>query len=446
MLANTFERVYVVNLPRRSDRWERFLESFPKNWPFAQPIRYSALDGGLVRPPAWWKDGNGAWGCYRTHVQILEECLNEQVDSVLILEDDAACVSDFVTKSAEFMQHLPDDWNMVYLGGQHLEENKRLPRKVNDWVYRPYNVNRTHCYGLRGREMMITIYRHLHDFASWKVAHHIDHYLGEMHKKTKTGLYVPREWLVKQAAGESDVCNKSVESKLFLGAKELIEPSVDLQGVALLGSYFSGTNTIAGALHRLGVHLGNGMNIPDDAKQTPFYEDPWLSAKCRNCYAEPWLTDKLDSEDRMNHLRHWAGVQCRYRKDGMTIFCGKHPILSLMGEELYHAWNKPKFISVDRSDTECAETIRQAAWGWHPDAIVYALKRLREVRERFFETFSPPLLRVDYTNAVAEPEDTVDSLCRFLELNPTPEQREKAIALLRDSKNDLFTHTKNDMQ
>lgn len=222
MLSNIFGEVYVINMPRRADRWEQFNQLLPDDWPFKKPTRYEALDGGLVTPPAWWHGGSGAWGCYRTHLRILEDSLNRNVSSVLILEDDAVCVEDFREKAELFWQHLPDDWEMVYLGGQHIQENLGLPRRLNEWVYQPFNINRCHCYGFRGRRMMERAYRHLNDFGNWKVDHHIDHYLGELHKVIETGLYVPREWLLGQASGVSDICGAELESRLFPGAAETI--------------------------------------------------------------------------------------------------------------------------------------------------------------------------------------------------------------------------------
>jgi hypothetical protein len=92
----------------------------------------------------------------------------------------------------------------VYLGGEHLKQNIRLPRRINDWVYRPFNVNRTHCFGLRGRAAMELVYRYLNAFPSWTAQHHIDHHLGTLHAAMERGLYVPRRWLVQQQGGQSD--------------------------------------------------------------------------------------------------------------------------------------------------------------------------------------------------------------------------------------------------
>ena len=439
MLSEIFQRVYVVNLPRRKDRLDSFFSKLPSDWPFRIPETFQALDGNLSPHPCWWNGGEGAWGCYRSHIHILEECLNNGVESVLILEDDAVCVNNFREKVQVFFDHLPPDWEMVYLGGQHLEENVRLPRKVNDWVYRPYNINRTHCFGLRGRKIMTMIYRHLHDFQAWKVAHHIDHYLGELHKKMEAGLYVPDYWLVEQCAGNSDVCCSEVEARQFKGARALVDPVISLSGIALLGNYFGGTNTIGGAMHCLGVSLGHDVRVTPKDNKPQFFEDHWLSLKCRNCFAEPWLTELIGFEDRVNLLKHWAGDQSRFDRDDTTLFAGKHPILSLMGEELTQAWNSPAYIYVSRPDKDCVASIIDSSWGWHPDAVRHAVRHIRESVERFLSRFSPRVLSIEYDTAIGHPEDTVDLLSRFLGITPTEQQRNNAVLLLSSSREDLVT-------
>ena len=437
MLSEMFQRVYVVNLPRRRDRLDSFFEQLPADWPFQSPEVFHALDGCLSSTPKWWNGGEGAWGCYRSHIRIIEDCLNDGVESVLILEDDAVCVENFKEKTQVFFDHLPQDWEMVYLGGQHLEENVRLPRKVNDWVYKPYNINRTHCFAFRGRQMMTTVYEHLNDFASWKVDHHIDHYLGELHKRTEKGLYVPAEWLVEQAAGTSDVCNSSVGPRRFDGAKRLSDPEIDRPGVAILGNYFGGTNTVAGVLHSLGISLGTEVSLSENDGAPCFFEDHWLSVKCRNCYAEPWLTEQTSREDRVNQLKHWAGDQCRSKQSSQDFFCGKHPILSLMGEEIMESWRDPKFICVDRDDKDCIASVRNASWGWHDASIEHSVKSLRECYEKFISRYSPRCLRIDYAEMIRNPEPSINALCQFLNINPADASRRNAIDLVHQSQNDI---------
>jgi len=436
MLHDTFERVYVINLPRRTERWEAFSQKLPADWPFRLPERYAAIDGGLASPPDWWKDGGGAWGCYKAHLRILEDCLSNEINSVLILEDDAVCVEGFTEKVQAFWQHLPDDWEMVYLGGQHIQENLGLPRKINEWVYHPYNINRCHCYGLRGRRMLEMAYKHLNNFFDWKVPHHVDHYLGELHKRIKTGLYVPKEWLVAQSEGKSDICGKDLELRLFPSSEETLTPVINRSCCAVMGTYFGGINTFAGAMKELGLFLGVdlGKHSPN---QPHFFEDVYLGEICRNSYSEPWLEEKRPQIDRINHLRRWAGIQCKHVPTESTMVCGKHPMLSLMGREIMEAWKEPKFICIDRRQEESYASMQKVPWCWHPSAAKYSFSRLAEAREEFFEDFQPPLLRIAYDAMKAEPEQVLSKLCAFLNHVPTPEQLQNALTLIRETENDL---------
>lgn len=437
MLTEIFERVCVINMERRRERLDSFFMRLPVDWPFRYPERYEAVDGEITPPPKWWKGGNGAWGCYRTHLNILEECLNRGINSILILEDDAICVDGFRDKVEHFWNNLPDDWTMLYLGGQHLQENIRLPRKVNDWVYRPYNVNRTHCYGIRGRKMLETVYRHLHDHTSWNVDHHVDHYLGELHKTTENGLYVPREWLVAQSEGQSDICGKKETYRLFPGSEETAYPIIDLQCVAVMGNYFSGVNTIAGTLHKINLFLGSNLGQTDAKDGQQYFEEVSLGNMCRTCFSEPWLEEKLPSVDRVNHLRRWAGLQCKSKPGNAKNLCGKHPILSLMGPELMEAWNNPKILCIDRPNDECYEAMKQVSWCWHPQTAKYSFELLRQSREIFFEQHKPSLLRIAYHDVKTSPERVIRDICGFLGHIPTGEQLKNAVCHAERTQDDL---------
>ena len=63
-LESLFQRVAVISLERRPERWKVFLEKLPANWPFGFPLRFPAIDGSIHRPPHWWREGPGAWDCY----------------------------------------------------------------------------------------------------------------------------------------------------------------------------------------------------------------------------------------------------------------------------------------------------------------------------------------------------------------------------------------------
>ena len=166
-------------MDRRDDRLRQWLGQLPRPWPFPEPERFPAIDGRRLATPPQWRAGNGAWGCFRSHLLILEKCLLEGIDSYVVFEDDAGFADDFPARLRRFVGELPDDWGMVYLGGQHLYAGKHPPQKITDHVYRPYNVNRTHAFMVRGRPAMKTLYRHL-NWNEWQTKHHIDHHLGRL--------------------------------------------------------------------------------------------------------------------------------------------------------------------------------------------------------------------------------------------------------------------------
>ncbi|MCL2624763.1 MAG: glycosyltransferase family 25 protein, partial [Planctomycetaceae bacterium] len=421
----------------RRERLDVFFHKLPPEWPFRFPERFLAIDGGLVTPPDWWNGGGGAWGCYKAHLRILEDCLNHEYNSVLIFEDDAVCVDGFGEKIQKFWDHLPDDWEMVYLGGQHIQENQRLPRKINEWVYHPYNVNRCHCYGFRGRKMLAKAYKHLNNFFDWKVDHHVDHYLGELHKRTEKGFYCPKEWLVAQSEGQSDICGADLEVRLFPGAEETVFPVLDRPCCAVVGNYFSGINTVTGAMKELGLFLGMELGQPVEPNQPHFFEDVYLGEICRNSYSEPWLEEKCHPIDRVNQLRRWAGVQCKEMPKEIGLVCGKHPLLSLMGPEILEAWKEPRFICVARNEADSIESMNRVSWRWHPSAAKYAFEQLRKSREAFFERHRPPLLRILYDEMKSHPKRVVSAICEFLKHDASKEQQESAITLMNNTQDDF---------
>src|SRR5262245_46044684 len=120
-LRNSIQAVVCINLKRREERWKAFQERLPGDWPFRKIVRFPAIDGRACVPPPWWKESAGAWGCYRSHLRVVEDCLNNDLESVLVLEDDAEFPPTFAADAAEFLRHVPDDWDMLYLGGQLLK-------------------------------------------------------------------------------------------------------------------------------------------------------------------------------------------------------------------------------------------------------------------------------------------------------------------------------------
>lgn len=222
MDAHDFDRVVVIGLRRRPKRLRHFWAGLPEPWPFAQVQHVVAIDGAVCSPPDWFAQSHpadrgrlvrrrvkgapnlaGAWGCLRTHHRIWEDALNSGLTSVLVFEDDAVFCQGFVPRLNMFLDAVPDDWDQIYLGGQHLGAR---PVKINSHVLRSTSVNRTHAYAVR-QPLLGELYRHF--MQPWSSTRsqmfHVDHQLCQLHHDKARHIYCPLKWLVGQAEGVSDV-------------------------------------------------------------------------------------------------------------------------------------------------------------------------------------------------------------------------------------------------
>jgi GR25 family glycosyltransferase involved in LPS biosynthesis len=315
-----FDRVTCITLETRPDRWDRFISDLPNDWPFERPERVLAIDGKKCPAPPWWRQGNPAWGCYRSHLRILEECLNEGVDSILFLEDDAICADNFGQQWQDFYEALPDDWQMLYLGGQHLDQDKSPPEKVNDFVYRPMNVNRTHAFALRGRDTLRAVYRHLNATRNWKERHHIDHHLGRIHQEYKT--YCPARWLVGQNDTQSTISGLEPAIRFWMSAADV--QTICTPFVAVVGLHRSGSSCLAGCLHEMGVHMGNKF-VGYEANGG--YEAQDLARLCEDAMPFPSIRKVMEREDFYRRLRLWICARSYEAREKQTMCGGKYPHL-----------------------------------------------------------------------------------------------------------------------
>lgn len=208
-----FDRAFVISLAIRPDRRDDFLKRMPKVSWIPEIEVWPAIHGDTCQPPANWTAGNGAWGCMRSHLAILEYCLNNRVGSYIVFEDDAQFSDEFDSKGREFLEALPDDWEQAYLGGQLMHARTHPPVEINRRVFRPYNVNRTHCFAL-SRNGMLPIYKHCSDLP-YEKNYHIDHHLGRWHEDARNKVYCPRQWIVGQHGTRSNVSGKLEEITFF---------------------------------------------------------------------------------------------------------------------------------------------------------------------------------------------------------------------------------------
>lgn len=184
-MIDTFDRVVVINLLRRPDRLSSFRSQL-SGWPFRQPIVSAAADGWKAKLPSSWVSGPGSYGCWASHTTVLREAIAAGVESLLVLEDDAVLAPNFAVKAESFLATVPDDWQMLFLGGQH---HSGQPSEILPGVVRCTNCQRTHAYAVRGQCL-----KDLHDLWASMTTGHIDHILGPWAANRKT--YAPSPFLI----------------------------------------------------------------------------------------------------------------------------------------------------------------------------------------------------------------------------------------------------------
>jgi hypothetical protein len=198
MYYNT-DKIYVISLKRRHYRLAHFFHTIPSNIFDPQKISiYDAVDGKEQKLPEWWTSGYGAYGCQMSHKNIWQEIIDKNYQNTIIFEDDAIFCENFTPQFLNFIDHLPDDWDQAYLGGQHLIK----PTPINDYVVLGSNINRRHGYMIKNKESAKKIVDCLSDPDLWKThlvgKMHGDHALGYMHKNKLIKAYASKPFLVGQ--------------------------------------------------------------------------------------------------------------------------------------------------------------------------------------------------------------------------------------------------------
>lgn len=200
-----FDKVIVINLPGRPERLERISEQL-KGLGLSDSFEvFPAIDGNVVKPPPWFKWGNGAWGCLLSHMRVMEGFMSEpnfENKKILILEDDALFFKHAVIMFEQLIDNLKDrDWGQVYLGGQQTQS----PEMVTPSLMACQSVNRTHAYAVNGKYVQ-DIHNALSRWNEYVLRdHHVDRQLEMYHRKKAWPVYAPRWWIAGQNNGLSDV-------------------------------------------------------------------------------------------------------------------------------------------------------------------------------------------------------------------------------------------------
>jgi GR25 family glycosyltransferase involved in LPS biosynthesis len=134
-----FDRIFVINLDSRPDRWQSCLHEFARHG-IRRFERFRAYHRPLVEG-----EPNGNFGCTASHRAILEIVAYHRWPRVLVLEDDFMILhGDFQERFSSMLPEVPP-YDMLYLGGHYAE---KAQAKVSEHVIRINGMHTTSSYGI----------------------------------------------------------------------------------------------------------------------------------------------------------------------------------------------------------------------------------------------------------------------------------------------------------
>ena len=144
LINQVFADKVCINLDRRIERWRHMQQKFQQHGIDAVQ-RFVAIDGETSTIPTSWPGTPGAYGCLRSHVEVVREARRRGLPSILIFEDDVVFDDQFEQKFSDAISQLPADWDMLFFGALHKDELI----KVSDNIGRITQSNSTYAYALR---------------------------------------------------------------------------------------------------------------------------------------------------------------------------------------------------------------------------------------------------------------------------------------------------------
>jgi GR25 family glycosyltransferase involved in LPS biosynthesis len=180
-----FDKVVVINLDRRTDRMEKVDAQLKELG--IEYERFSAVDAvemGIDPIQA----------CRQSHIQVLEESTGK----TLILEDDVLFMENFNERFSEFIEVLPKDWHIFYLGAVLLNSEN-----CNHMMVRAMDTSSLHAYCVNPEFKDIALAQ------AREYPEHIDVAYRLLHRMYRS--YAAKPPLAKQFPSYSDLMLKDVD-------------------------------------------------------------------------------------------------------------------------------------------------------------------------------------------------------------------------------------------
>ena len=180
-LNDYVDAIYCINLDDRKDRWEEAVKQFVKHNLWVE--RVSGIKGSNMNldfPP---EIKEGAVGCSLSHLFTIKLAKQNNLENFLLLEDDVVFDDEVNEKFFSVLDQVPDDWDMLYLGGQHFH-GMDMPQ-VNENVYKCVYTLAAQSVGIKN-----TVYDYFID-KLMDITKINDLHYAESHKEINAYVIIP---------------------------------------------------------------------------------------------------------------------------------------------------------------------------------------------------------------------------------------------------------------
>lgn len=206
LMNNFFDKIYCINLDRRTDRWEKCINEFKKH--NLNVERFSAKDGKEINLP--YPHASELGGTI-SHLNVIKLAKELNLKNVLILEDDVEFISDLNFKINDIMAQAPQEWDMIYFGGNHVGGYQQ----INSVFYKIFRSYAIQCYAVNSK-CFDTIINYLTEKIDGLLSGSIssdpgaaaDFFIADLHPKTNS--YVIKPHLCWQKEDFSDIQETTV--------------------------------------------------------------------------------------------------------------------------------------------------------------------------------------------------------------------------------------------
>jgi GR25 family glycosyltransferase involved in LPS biosynthesis len=204
-LNDFFEHIYCINLDRRPDRWIDVKKEFQEH-SISNVERFSATDGMKIPTGTYpSRMSPGDIGSFLTHLRLFNNAITKGYKNFLLLEDDVEFRKDFEEKFDVAIKEVPDDWEIIHFGGNHVFGN---PVRVSNNLSIPTRTLATHAVGFSDScyEKILDL---LNDTQPNDVIYSYNYYKFKSYEFTP-----PMAW---QSPGWSDVTNSHSDYEFLRG-------------------------------------------------------------------------------------------------------------------------------------------------------------------------------------------------------------------------------------